>query len=315
MRINFSSKWLGIIALTLITLTATFLASTKASLEYGTNPRNKTEDLILLFQEAQTSVAKIFRKFENATQNIPEESLNHYNNAILLAEESKKLLENGRYSEADNKVIQALQELKEALQILYSNFPISTPETDLEKAAQMKNTLYRYNEQIMRIENLTKLYAAQEFDTTSLEADILCIKSLFDEATINIEKKNFEEASTSIAEVEDLFNKLLNKVSEFATDLNTERLQTYINQSETRIASIREKAELQLNTDSLTALNEAQNSLDNAKDFLQNQQINETLSELVSSKESEEKALEYLQPSVSSIENTSRSMQDAVQVP
>jgi hypothetical protein len=313
LQLDSSFRRLAIITLMLITLSTTLLAYTKASLEDGNDAKIKTEDLLSLFQEAQNNVAEIFDKFETATQKVPQESLDHYNYAILLAEDSRNLLENGRYSDANNKVIQALQELKEALQILYITSP-SVPQTDLEKAAELKNSLYRYDEQIQRIENLSSLLAAHGFDTMELEADISRIKLLFDEAIANIEQMHFDAAAFNIAEVEGLFNKLLILVNEFAADLNIERLQTYINQSETRLDSIREEAELQLNTASLAALDEAQTSLDAAKDFLQNQQLNETLSELVSSKESEEDALEYLQPNASSFEDTS-SVVEAVKAP
>ena len=313
LQLNSSSRRLAIITLMLITLSTTLFAYTKAYLEDGNDAKNKTEDLISLFQKAQTNVAEIFAKFETDTQKVPQESLDHYNYAILLAEDSKNLLENGRYSDANNKVIQALQELKEALQILYTTSP-SVPQTDLEKAAEMINSLNRYNEQIQRIEDLTSLLAAHGFETSELQADISRIKSLFDEALANIEQKHFDAASSNIAVVEGLFNKLLILVSQFATDLNIERLQTYIIQSETRLDSIREEAEVQLNTASLAALDEAQTSLDTAKDFLQNQKLNETVNELVNSKESEEQALEYLQPSASSFENTS-SVAAAIKAP
>lgn len=315
MQLASSSKWFAVTALVLITLSAMLLASTKASFEAETCSKSKTEDLISLFREAKTNVAAIFRKFETDNQTIPQESLNHYNQAVILAEESKNLLESGSYSEADNKIIQALQELKEAMRILYTTFPTSAPETDLEKTVQLKNALWRYDEQMQRIENLTSLAAAQGFDTTTFEADIVRIKSLSEEIKTNIEQKHFEAASIKIAELDVQFDRLLIAVSDLARDLTTQRLQAYINQSETRLATIREEAELQLNTASLSALNEAQTSLDNARDFLQNQQINETLSELTNSKESEEKALEYLELDTSSFENTSKNVPKSVHTP
>ena len=315
MQLTSSSKWFAITALALITLSAMLLASTKASFEAETDSKSKTEDLISLFQEAKTNVAAIFRKFETDNQTIPQESLNHYNQAVILAEESKNLLKSESYSEADNKIIQALQELKEGMRILYTTFPTSAPETDLEKTVQLKNALWRYDEQMQRIENLTSLAAAQGFDTTTLEADIVRIKSLSEEIKTNIEQKHFEAASTKIAELDIQFNRLLIAVSDLARDLGTQRLQAYINQSETRLATIREEAELQLNSASLSALNEAQTSLNNARDFLQNQQINETLSELTNSKESEEKALEYLELDTSSFENTSKNVPKSVHTP
>ena len=79
--------------------------------------------------------------------------------------------------------------------------------------------------------------------------------------------------------------------------------------------AIREKAEAVSNTASLAALENAETSLDSAKDYLASQQINETLSALASSRASEEEAVEYLEPSVSSRDSTSSTALSAVQPP
>jgi hypothetical protein len=62
-------------------------------------------------------------------------------------------------------------------------------------------------------------------------------------------------------------------------------------------------------------LETAETSLDNAKDYLENQQINETLSELANSRASEEEAVEYLKIGVSSQDSTSSIASSAVQPP
>jgi hypothetical protein len=62
-------------------------------------------------------------------------------------------------------------------------------------------------------------------------------------------------------------------------------------------------------------LNNAENSLDNAKEYLEEQRINETLSELANSKASEEEAIEYLKPTATSLDATSSNTPNAVQSP
>ena len=92
LQLNSSFRRLAIVTLMLVTLSTTLLAYTKASLEDVNDAKNKTEDLISLFQKAQNNIAEIFAKFETDTQKVPQESLDHYNYAILLAEDSKNLL-------------------------------------------------------------------------------------------------------------------------------------------------------------------------------------------------------------------------------
>jgi hypothetical protein len=315
LHLKSAPKWLVILALILATLSTLVLASTSAVVQDATDLKDKTDDLFSLFQKANVTVTEIFRQFQADGQAIPQASLSEYNQAFLLAEESRSLLQAGSYSEANSKIIQALQKLKEALRIIYTALPAAPVETDLEKAAQLKSAINRYHEQLQRIENLTRLAATAGYNTTTLEANIQTIKSLLDKASSNVEQKRFEAASNNLAEAKILSDRLVNALNNFAADLKTQRLQTYITQTEIRLAAIREKAESLSNTASLAALDNAETSLDNAKEHLENQQINETLTELANSKESEEEAVEYLTPAASSLDATSRNIPNAVEPP
>jgi hypothetical protein len=309
-----ASKWLVIPALVAVALSALVLASTTAAQE-DVAAKEKTEDLFSVFQEANATVTEVFQQFRAVGKTIPQASLNQCNQAFLLAEESRTLLQTGHYSEADNKIVEALQKLKEALRIVYTTYPEQTAETALEKAIQLKSSITRYYEQLQRIENLTRVAASEGYNTTTLDENIQAAKSQLKTASNNVDAKRFEAASNNLAEAKALSDKLLSLVNQFAVDLKTQRLQTYIIQTETRLAVIREKAELASNTASLAALETAETSLDNAKDYLENQQINETLSELANSRASEEEAVEYLKIGVSSQDSTSSIASSAVQPP
>jgi primosomal protein N'' len=168
---------------------------------------------------------------------------------------------------------------------------------------------------LQRIENIARLAAAAGYNTTTFEENIQTFTSLLDKASSNIEQKRFEAASDNLAEAKTLSGRLLTFLNNFAADLKTQRLQTYINQTETRLATLREKAESVSNTASLAALDNAESSLDNAKEYLENQKLNETLTALTSSKQSEEEAVKYLQTAASSTDTTSRSAPTAIQTP
>ncbi|MCW4030949.1 MAG: hypothetical protein NWE80_01145, partial [Candidatus Bathyarchaeota archaeon] len=144
---------------------------------------------------------------------------------------------------------------------------------------------------------------------------IQTIKSLLKEALDNISQKRFEEASISLADAKALIDRILSSLNNFAIDLKIQRIETYINQTETRLDEIRETAESLSNDDSLAALDNAEIKLDNARQYLESQRINDTLSELANSKESEEEAVEYLKSTASSLDSLSNNTQNAVQPP
>lgn len=301
----------------MVTLSALVLASTSAAVQDDTDTKDKTEDLFSLLQESNATVVEIFRQLEADGKTVPQASLNEYNQALILAEESRSLLQAGSYSEADGKIVQALQKFKNALRIVYTTIPEQPTETEtaLERTVQLKSSINRYYEQIQRIENLTRFAAAVGYSTTALEAKIQTVKALLDRASSNIDQKRFEAASVNIADAKALIDSLVNALNNIAANLKIQRLQTYIAQTEVRIAAIKETAISLSNTASLVALNNAETSLDNAKEYLEKQQINETLSELANSRASEEEAVEYLKPAASSSNLTSSSRPNAVQVP
>jgi hypothetical protein len=301
----------------MVTLSALVLASTSATVQDDTDTKDKTEDLFSLLQKANATVVEIFRQFKADGKTIPQASLNEYNQALLLAEESRSLLQAGNYSEAESKIIQALQKLKEALRIVYTTIPEQPTETEtaLERTVQLKSSINRYYEQLERIENLTRFAAAVGYNTTTLETKIQTIKSLLDRASNNIDQKRLEVASDNLAEAKTFIDRLVDALNNIAANLKIQRLETYIAQTEVRLDEIRTIADSLSNTASLAALNNAETSLDNAKEYLEKQRINETLSELANSKASEEEAVEYLKPAASSSNLPSSASPNAVQVP
>jgi hypothetical protein len=310
-------KLFAIAALILVTFSVLMLASSSASIQQTQAASDKAHYLFSLLQESNSTVTEIFRQFQAKGKTIPQASLNEYDQALVLAEESRSLLEAGNYSEASSKIIQALQKMKEALRILYTTAPEQPTETEVsvEKAVQLRSSISRYQEQLERIENLTRFAAAVGYNTTALEDEIQTMKSLLVRALGNVDQRRFEAAVADLAEVETLGERLLSALSNIASDLKIQRIATYINETETRLAAIRAKAESLSNTASLTALNSAEVSLDNAKEYLESQRISDTLSELANSKVSEEQAVEYLKPRASSVNSTPTSSTNAVRLP
>ena len=135
-------KWFAILSWIMLSLSALILASTSATVQDDGEAKDRTEDLFLLFQDSNATIAVIFSQFKTDGKTIPQTSLNEYNQALILAEESKSLLQAGNYSEADSKIIQAFQKLKEALRIVYTTIPEQPTETEinLERIAQLKSS-------------------------------------------------------------------------------------------------------------------------------------------------------------------------------
>ena len=315
MHLKPSAKWLIILTLIVVTLSAFILASTQASLQQTTS--EKTEDLFSLFQNADAAVSQVLSQLEADGKTVPQASLNEYNQALVLAGESESLLQAGNYSEANEKIIQALQKLKETLRIVDSAIPEQPTEIEisLQRTVQLRSSINRYREQLERIENLTRLAASVGYNTTILEDRIQTIKNLLNMAANNLEQKRFAAAAQNLAEAKNISDRIQIAVNNFAADLKIQRIAAYIAKTQERLDAIRETAEAASNEASLAAVENAEASLDNAKEYLEEQLINETLNELANSKVSEDEAVEYLKPTASSFDATSNKASDAVTSP
>ena len=296
---------------------ALVLASTNAAIQNTDGQADKTEALFSLVQGANATVVNIFNQFKAEGKIIPASSLKQYNQALVLAEEARSLYQEGKYSEADTKVIEALQNLKAALRIVYMTYPDQPTETEinLERAVMLKSSISRYMEQLQLVENQTQLAAEMGYNTTKTDAEIQAIKSLLDGALNDIDQKRFDSALDSLAEAKVLADRLLTFLRSFADNLQIQRIEIYINNTETRLDTIRDNAISLSNVDSLAALDDAEASLSNAKEYLENQMITDALGELAVSKLYEEEAVEYLKPVASSSTLTSSVSPNLAQLP
>ena len=104
----------------------------------------------------------------------------------------------------------------------------------------------------------------------------------------------------NIVDAKNLVERLTQSLNTWAVELKTPRLETYINQTQARLADIREEATSVSNVASITALDRAENSLNLAKDYLEKQLFNQTVTELMNAKKSEEQAVIALKPTATS---------------
>ncbi|MCW4044269.1 MAG: hypothetical protein NWE94_01980 [Candidatus Bathyarchaeota archaeon] len=287
---------LAAIGVILITVSALMLSFAGAA---TTRTESSTEFLFSLIQNANATLNSAYCRLNVEGVTIPQKSLSAYEQALLLADEAASQLQAGNFSESNSKAIQALQQFKEALRIVYAAFPEQPTEAEItfEKIATLQSGISRSYVQLQRLENLTAIASEAGFNITLLKAKIEDVKALLANASRSLNQRDFEAALSSAAQAKALINNLLSHVEGIAADLKIQRLAAYVEQTEARLAALRTEASTAQNAASLAALNSAEDSLANAKKYLEKQQISETLTALASSKASEEQAADYLKPS------------------
>ncbi len=254
--------------------------------------------LILLFKKANTTVTETINKLRENKIDIPQASLNTFKTAEALAEEATTLYKSANYSGANNKMIQALQKLKETLTIIYENTKLPQSEFDTihERLALLNSSINRYNEQLTKLESLLNAATTSGLDISSAQAKITAARIVLNNASRSIDLRDWNAVTNYVAEAKNLLERITQALNEWAVYLKTPRLESYINQTETRLTSIKQEATLVSNTASLSAVNKAENSLSLARDYLAKQMLNQTVAALVDAKESEVQAVKALTP-------------------
>lgn len=296
-----------LVVLIILVVTSSVLIFTSGSVLIPQNDivSSKTETLFSFLEESNSTVINIYKQLEEDGITIPQESINEYEKASVIAEESQSLVDTGNYSGAENRIIQALDNLKEALKIAYESIQDQSPQpTNLaEQYFQIQSSIKRYFELLGQLQNQTILVSLSDFNTTALIDKMQIITSILNRASNNLDQNRFEAALRNINEAKSLSNSVIVVLQDFAINLKTQRLETYIENTEKRLLLIRQTT-ISLSATyptstidaSFIALEEAETSLNNAKSYLDSNQINDTLNELINSKASEEQALDYLRP-------------------
>jgi hypothetical protein len=317
------SKFIAILITLLIISSSLLITSGSILLQEKESP-TKVETLFSILKESNNTVLALFSRLEKDGYNIPQEGILLYNQALSLANESKNLFQVGNYPEAEAKIIESLNKFEEALSRTYAitDDPNNQRLTLQEKSNQIKSSIDRYNELVRKFNNLTKLAAKAGFNTTIIQNKIQEIISLLIKASNNLEISRFEITLRNIAEIKVLADQVNIVLKDFAEQLKTNRLETYIEKTEIRLDIIkRTTVSLASNYPTstidaaLSAIESAKSSLNNAKYYLQINQLSDTLIELADSKESEDQAINYLKSEDSTIDSSLSNESSQINIP
>ena len=284
----------------LITLLAVISASVLAITLKSVSPKERADTLFLLLEKANTTVTYTLDKLKEKNLDIPQNSLNAYSSAAALAEEAKSLYKLENFSEANDKIIEALRKLKETLTIINENIDLQQSQSYAiwERITLLNSSINRYHDQLKQMENLSS--AASTFMTPQVVNDIVNIKTLLNNASSSLSQRDFNAVTGYLDRARNLFAQLTQALMNWGAELKTSRLESYIIQTEDRLIGIRQEATAVSNTASITALNQAQTQLTTAKDYLQKQMLNQTVAALVDAKQSEDQAIKALTPTPTS---------------
>jgi len=202
------------------------------------------------------------------------------------------------YNEANAEAVKAMQKFEEALKLLETASPVEPTETEAtaEETIRLKAKITRTLEYIGKLENLTAKAAEARYNTTSIENGLSEIKRHLENATKELQSRNLEGATEQLHIAKTLLDELrepFTRLTNLVTESNTEK---YLQEAEIRVSVA--KANITLSStltpeakeNAITALNNSEISLANARDSIKENNVDEAIEELEEAKRWEEES-------------------------
>lgn len=258
----------------------------------------KAEILIKILDSDNTTIVEAFDRLSDQNIAVPQTAETAYNEGLAHAKEAASLINQENYNEASVEAVEAMQKFKETLKLLETTSPMEPTETEraAENAINLEANIARVIQHVERLENLTAKAAAARYNVTSIERRLSEIMRHLETATLELHARNLDGAieelriaKTLLDELEEPFAGLTSLI----TESNTEK---YLKEAEIRVsatrANITQSVTLtpEAKENAITALNNSEVSLANARDRIEDNNVDEAIEELEEAKEWEEES-------------------------
>ena len=276
------------------------------------SPQIRNEALLEIVEKANATVVTIYGDLEAKGLQVPQEALILYAEGLAKAEESFSLHDSGNYDKASIVAVEALKKFKESIDIVYDEIeePPVQIESVVEVIIRLNNSITKGFRYLSYIENLFSILEANGYDTSAMEYKIQSARGLLYKALGELHGHKLKSVGETLAMFRDFLSNIMQRLEMISLDLKVGRLKAYMVDADERLDLLKAKV-LSLSSElspeaknaSLAALQDAENSLDNARSYLEAQMVNEVINELVQSKESEEEALRIVSENQTSAVN------------
>jgi tetratricopeptide (TPR) repeat protein len=276
--------------------------------------RAKAETLLNLLDTVNTNLVEAFRRLNTQNIPVPPNAETKYNEGIVHTKEAVSLMNTENYAEASSEAIKAMQNFKETLIILQEASPVEPTYTEAtaEQVINLKANVTRAYEHAERLENITAKARAAGYNTTEIDNRLSAARNHLENVTRKLDRLDLDGASeelrsaiTLLDEVKEYLNDLVNLVKIANTQRYLEETEKRINETKADVASSANLSP-QNKTNAITALNNSETSLENARELLEEDKIDEAIGELEEAKRWEDESRIYLSSSVTATEVESK---------
>jgi len=290
-------KKVAIIVLLTLVLSMTFTVLNPALALTNGDQKKKAETLLNILDNDKTSIIEAFSKLDAQNITVPNAETK-YNEGLEHAEKAFRLMNEENFSEASIEAVEAMQKFEDTLRILEDASPVEPTETEVtaEDAISLKANITRAIEHARRLENLTAKAATAGYNTAAIEKTLSEVKQHLENATRKLYTLNLDGATEELLIAKTLLDKLkqpFDKLTNLVKASNTEK---YLEEAEIRVSATKRNITLsaaltpEIKKDAITALNNSETNLANARDSIENNNVDEAIEELEEAKKWEEES-------------------------
>jgi hypothetical protein len=290
-------KKAAIITLLTLVLSMTFTILNPTLALTNDDQKQKAETLLNILDNDNKSIIEAFSKLDAQNITVPNAETK-YNEGLEHAEEAFRLMNEENFSEASIEAVEAMQKFEDTLRILEDASPVEPTETEVtaEEAISLKANITRAIEYAERLENLTAKAATAGYNTSAIEKTLLEVKQDLENATRKLYTLNLDGAAEELCIAKTLLDELKEPFARLTNLVKASNTEKYLEAAEIRVAATKANITAsvaltpEIKEDAITALNNSETNLANARDSIENNNVDKAIEELEEAKKWEEES-------------------------
>jgi hypothetical protein len=291
-------KKVAIIVLLTLVLLITFMIFNPTLALTNDNQKQKAELLLKFLDNGNMCIVEAFSRLDAQNVPVPQTAETAYTEGLAHAEEAVRLMNQENYDEASDEAVKAMQKFEETLKILEYASPVEPTETEVtaEEAISLKANITRTFAHVVRLENLTIQAGTKGYDTSAIEKRLLEVREHLENATIELFAMKFDGAAEELVIAKTLVDELKESFDRLTDLVKVSNTEKYLEAAEIRVAetkaNITTSAALtsEAKEDAIAALNNSEKNLANARDSIENNNVDDAIEELEEAKKWEEES-------------------------
>ena len=278
--------------------------------------KQKAQTLLDFLAENKMTVLSVFSELEQKNLTPPEGAQTLFDEGLLLVAESETFLEQQNFEQASASAVLGMQKFEQSLVLLDSVLPSDSTPSTVEAARALKANITRVTSYVEKLEIMAQRASTAGYNTLGVEKRLDEISSYLQNATQKLLVLDFEGATNDLDAAESLLDVLLENISRLTNLVSESNVQRYLNQAQDRLAVARADISVSATLtakekeDALTALNNSEASLSNARDLIEDSNVDDAIEKLEEAKrwESESTAAISAVAVTPSVSSTSESL-------